>query len=243
MLSICTASASAHVAFVRKQIPEPLGTCSCLSHNHNCKYVSCLLNHICPDGTEKTISGILTSSWSPYPFLTIKPSSCCLLSSCFEEVLGSSSLQVPVCHLSRSKINYCHLSITQILDSWVKVECFKTSVIWSILCYRSVFSHALNFQVKAIPNYFLSLVPDLSKNTTIHTNSSLKSFLKFAGHKSIFDGVLTPAAIATFSLKPHITHLISLLANKVWHTLEKVKWTNSSNIIYSLLLMLSSSFC
>lgn len=56
MVPICTASASSHVAFDKKQIPELLGTCSCLSHNHNHKYVSTLLNHRCPAGTKKMIS-------------------------------------------------------------------------------------------------------------------------------------------------------------------------------------------
>lgn len=56
MVSICTASALAHVRFDRKQIPEPLGTCSCLGHNHNHKYVSSLLNCSCPAGIKKMIS-------------------------------------------------------------------------------------------------------------------------------------------------------------------------------------------
>lgn len=108
----------------------------------------------------------------------------------------------------------------------------------------SVFIHALTPKGKDMPNYFLSLDPDLSKNTTIHTNSSLKTFLKFAGEKSIFDGVLTPTAIATFSLKLHRTHLISLLANEVWAPIRKDKMNKtlkcylvtSVNVIFSILL-------
>lgn len=108
MVSICSASALARATFGRKQIPEPLGTCSCLGHDHNCKYVSSLLNHSCPAGTKKTISikGILTFSWTPYPFLTINPSSHCLPSSRFGELLAFSSLQAPVCHLNKSKTYY-----------------------------------------------------------------------------------------------------------------------------------------
>lgn len=86
MLSICTASALAHVAFDKKQIPEALGTPSSLGHNRNCKYLSSLLKHSCPVGTKKTISikGTLTFSWTPYTFLSIDPSSHCLTSSNFD---------------------------------------------------------------------------------------------------------------------------------------------------------------
>lgn len=49
----------------------------------------------------------------------------------------------------------------------------------------------------------------------------MKSFLKFVGEKSTFDGVLTLTATLTFSLKRHTTHLINPLTNEIWALMEK----------------------